>query len=280
MKHVLLSSSIALVFAAASAHAAGPCVAAADRAQDLRVANKLRAARAELLTCSASTCNAVVRADCERWLREVDAQTPSLVVRVVDARGRDVVGAHVTLDDNTAVVLDGSSLAVDPGTHVVRAHTDGGDSAQQKIAISLGEKSRGVEVRFDASLEEDGSRSPAPPPPRATISPVSSPPPAPSGGSLVVPIVLGSIGVAALGAFGWFEVTGESAYRGLENGCGRTRSCTDADTDPVRAKFVGASVALGVSAVALGAAVVAVIVAKSGSSTTPAARVAPNGIRF
>lgn len=271
----VLLSSLGVVFAASSAHAAGQCVAAADRAQDLRSAGKLRAARAELAQCSASTCNAVVRGDCERWQREIDAQMPTIVVHVVDSRGKEVVGARVTIDE-TPAVLDGTAIPLDPGAHVLRARNDAGDVATQRPVVIVGEKSRMLELRFDVPLEEDGSRAtvaPPPPPPRAA----EPPPPEPSR-SYVLPIVLGSIGVAAGGVFGYFEATGEASYRGLENGCGRTRSCTDADTDPVRAKFIGASVALGVSAVSLGAAVIALLVTKPSS---PAAKhIAPNGVRF
>ena len=61
----------------------------------------------------------------------------------------------------------------------------------------------------------------------------------------------------ALGAFGYFEVAGQSGYSDLENGCYRTASkCTAAETDPVRRQFVAAGISLGIAVVALGAAAI------------------------
>lgn len=254
---------------ASTSWAGGACVTAADRAQDLRNAGKLRAARTELLVCTAPTCNAVVRADCEKWLRELDAEAPSLVVHAVDARGNPVRVEQATIDD--VAVGEGTAHAVDPGSHVVRVTTRGGESAERKVVVSLGEKSRRIDVRFDAALEEDGTKARPPRPPRADEdAPMRAPADtveAPKR-SLVVPIVLASVGVVALGTFAGFEVAGHSGYADLESGCAKTRACTDADIDPVRGKFIGASVALGVSVVALAAAALVYFLDKPAS--TPA----------
>jgi hypothetical protein len=257
------------ILTAEPAWAVSPCVAAADAAQDYRTAGKLREARASLLVCSARSCNTVVRTDCEKWLKEVDEQTPSLVVRVIDARGRDVLGAHVTIDDDP-ITLDGTPVQVDPGQRLVRARARSGDVAEQKTLVALGEKARVLEVRFKVPLEEDGSKladsgslgsDPSgnrDRPSRRTGNPDvrgDSPPSASS--TPVVPLVLAGVGVVALGAFGYFELSGQSGYTDLENGCYRTSSgCTDAEVDPVKRQFLGAGIALGVSVVALAAAAI------------------------
>ena len=261
----LVRGTLAVSFATPSL-AGGACVSAADRAQDLRTAGKLRAARTELLVCTQQTCNAVVRADCEKWLREIDAEAPSIVVQATDARGNAVRDVHATVDD--APVADGAALTVDPGSHLVRVTTRGGESAERRVVVSLGERGRRIDVRFDSVLDEDGSKARPPRPAQDDESSRTVSAPETPKRSLVVPIVLASLGVAALGTFVGFEVAGHSAYSDLESGCGRTRSCTDAQVDPVRGQFVGATVALGVSVAAVAAAVLVYILDKP-SSTTP-----------
>jgi hypothetical protein len=252
----------ALLFFGTSASAANPCLTAADNAQDLRAANKLREARAALLVCAQKSCNAVVRSDCTRWLREVDEQTPSIVVRALDARGRDVVGVRVTIDD-APIELDGAPVQLDPGQHLVRAKARCGDTAEQKVLVALSEKARLFEVRFDVPLEQDGTRiaeagaKPKAPPEEKPEKPEEPKPAPPAGPSNVVPLVLTVIGVAALGSFGYFEYVGQSKYSELEDGCAkRPGKCTPEETSPVRAQFVGAGISLGVAAVALVAAAI------------------------
>ena len=60
--------------ASTDAFAATACVNAADKGQDLRSAGKLDEARAQFLVCAKPACNRVVRADCERWVKEIDEE--------------------------------------------------------------------------------------------------------------------------------------------------------------------------------------------------------------
>jgi hypothetical protein len=244
------------------ATAANPCVTAADTAQDLRAAGKLREARATFLVCAQKSCNSVIRSGCEKWLREVDEEMPSLVVRTVDARGRDVLGARVTIDE-TPVDLDGHPVAVDPGRHVVRAKARSGDVTEQKVLVALGEKARVLQIRFEEPLEQDGTRptgeSTRPRPNTAheknTATQAAKNDASPPSNAL--PIALGAIGVVALGAFGYFEIVGQSRYGDLEDGCLKTAAkCSPAEVDPVRQQFIAAGISLGISVVTLGAAAV------------------------
>ncbi|MDF2694376.1 MAG: hypothetical protein K0S65_2759 [Labilithrix sp.] len=245
------------------ATAANPCVAAADAAQDLRSSGKLREARATFLVCAQKSCNSVIRAGCEKWLREVDEEMPSLVVRAVDARGRDVLGVRVTIDE-APIALDGHPAPVDPGQRVVRAKARSGDVTERKVLVALGEKARVVALRFDRALEQDGTRpadepAPAPAPQRKT-PPAEEPTAtttASEAPSNALPIALGAIGVVALGAFGYFELAGHAGYRDLEDGCFKTAAkCTSGEIDPVRQQFLAAGISLGISVVTHGAAAI------------------------
>jgi hypothetical protein len=231
------------------AEAANPCVTAADEAQNLKSAGKLREARASFLVCAQRTCNSVVRASCEKFLQELEEQTPSVIVRVVDSRGHDVLGARVTIDE-AAVALDGTPVAVDPGQHVIRAKARSGDLAEQKALVALGEKARVIRLSFDKPLEQDGTRG-------NVVTRAKPPVPVVEEPSNTVPIVLGTVGAIGVIAFVALEIAAQSKYSDLEAGCLKTRGfCTQAETDPAKEVFVGAGVSLGIAVVALGAAAI------------------------
>jgi hypothetical protein len=232
--------------------AANACVTASSDAQDLRAANRLREARAALLVCSAATCNPVVRSNCEKWLAEVEEKQPTVIVRALDRAGREAAGARSTIDDRP-VELDGKAVAVDPGWHVLRA-TLGENVAEAKILVALGEKGRVLEIRLsprptsEASFREEPA---APPPPRPAPPDAARP-----HRDLTLPLALGGVGIVALGSFVLFEIVGHSNYADLERGCFVTKTCTNADEDPVKAQFVVAGVSVAVAAVALTAAAI------------------------
>jgi hypothetical protein len=257
--------AVALALPASTTWAANPCVTAVDKGQDLQKAGKLREARAHYIACSQRTCNAVVRGDCETLLREVDEQTPSVVVRAVDSRGKDVLGARVTIDDNP-IDLDGTPVQVDPGQRVIKARAKSGDVAEQKTLVALGEKARVIEVRFKVPLEQDGTKrnEPAGTTRAATASSTTTAPtetPTSTEHPTLLPRVLAGVGVVALGVFAGFEIAGHSSYSDLENGCFKTAArCTEDDIAPVRQQFVIAGVSLGVSLAAFTAALVAYLV--------------------
>lgn len=252
----LVAAVLVVLTLGASARAAGQCREAAESAQDLRKANKLREARAQLLVCAGKSCKEPIKSDCEKWLKEVDEITPSIIVRAVDASGKDVLGVRVTIDE-TAIELDGAPVQVDPGQRTIRARAKSGDVAEQKTLVAQGEKNRVIEIRFTKELAQDGTSGdktakPPKPPPETD----AKPPPA-EGGSNVVPITLAAIGGVSLATFAYFQIAGHSSYGDLENGCAKTSAgCTDNDIDPVKTKFVAAGISLGIAVVALGAAAV------------------------
>jgi hypothetical protein len=157
--------AVALVaLAAGGARAEEPkvaCIAAADRGQELRDEGKYGAAREAFVTCARDVCPALVAKSCMRWLGELDAALPTVVVAARDAEGRDVAAATVLVDG--AVVaegIDGLPLAIDPGEHVVRVERAGGPPAEVHVVVRAGEKGRSIAVTL-------ASFAPAPVPPPA-----------------------------------------------------------------------------------------------------------------
>jgi hypothetical protein len=259
LRHAVAAAVLFQLAAPARAEAANACLTAADSGQDLQKAGKLRDARAQFLVCAQKNCNSVVRNDCERWLKEVDDAMPSVIVRVVDARGQDILGARVTIDD-APIALDGKPVSVDPGQRAIKARAKSGDVAESKVLVVEHEKARVVELKFTTELAQDSSRPASTTEQKPTEQkPTDGDANAAKAGSpsLTLPITLAAIGGVALGAFAFFEITGHAGYSDLENGCKNTpQGCSDQEIDPVKSKFVAAGVSLGISVVALGAAAI------------------------
>jgi hypothetical protein len=221
------------------------CVKASEDGQQLRDDGKYKRAREQFVMCSRDACPGIVKKDCTEWLQALDRSTPSVVVGARDAAGKDLVDVKVMLDGQPFVTkLDGKPLPVDPGAHTMRYEAAGSPPVEEQVVIHAGEKNRPLMVRFAG---------PAAPPEAPRTVPG---PPAPSGGSGGVPtaaIVVGAIGVVALGSFTFFGITGKGDVSDLRSsGC--APNCDPAKVDAARNKLILADISLGVGVVALGVA--------------------------
>jgi hypothetical protein len=118
------------------------CLAANDKAQDLRNAGKLKDAREQLAVCISQSCPGPVRDDCTQRLTEIATAQPSVVFAVKDGGGNDLSAVSVTVDGQPLVGrLDGSAIDVDPGDHVFRFES-GGAVANKHFVVREGEKGR------------------------------------------------------------------------------------------------------------------------------------------
>ena len=221
-----LGAVFVVFFAAAPALADGNevCATAAEQAQSLRKAGKLREARERLVKCTRDTCSAIVRPFCAQWLSEVDAALPSVVIRALDARGQDVLEARVVLDGQPLTErLDGLAVAVDPGAHHVRCEARGGAAAEGDFLIAEGEKNRPLILRFPASLRSDGGPDAA-----APLTPDAQRAPRSAGDERSAPwrawsYVAGGVAALGLGSFLYFDLSSWSDYRHLQDTCGVSR---------------------------------------------------------
>lgn len=233
------------------------CFDAYEQAQRLRKDYKLRAAHALLLTCAADSCPAFVRQDCSRWLGEVEASTPTIVVLAKHADGSAIDGAKATLDGAPlADPLDGRAVPVDPGPHDLRCEANG-TVVQKHIVVAEGQKNQPFYVTMDAAQAQ--AQTPAPSPsPATTASPPAAPAaaeqPAPSASSgdiwhrlPTATWILG--GVAAVGAvsFTVFAIMGRSVQS-----CAPT--CTQSQVDDLRRDYLIADVSWITGLLAAGAA--------------------------
>jgi len=223
------------------------CIVASDEGQKLRDEGKLIAARDRFIQCARDACPEPIRKECSQWLNALEPRVPSVVLEARGSRGEDLTGVRVTID-GVAVnkTLDGRAIAIDPGPHRFRFEVNRRAPVEKRVIVREGEKGRRVRVVIDTAVGAGHARAG---PPRAALreEPISR--------LTVVALVLGGVGVAALGGFALLGVTGQSEKNHLEDTCAPTRTCASADVDAARNKLIAADVLLGVGVVAVGIAV-------------------------
>jgi hypothetical protein len=217
--------------AVARADEVDACISAAERSQEQRRDAHLRAAREQLVLCARDACPRAIQKDCKRWLGEVEAAMPTVVIHAVDASGGDIVGARALVDGvRLDGALDGRAVAIDPGEHVLRVEV-GARVVEQRIVIREGERDRLLPLRFPADTG---------PLPR----------PVPAG-----VWVLGGVGAAAITAGALLWAVGRSEHGTLYATCGVTHDCAESAVDGARTKLVAGDVVFGAGLAAVGAAV-------------------------
>ena len=238
------------------------CANASENGQKLRDDGKLMKARQEFLVCARDVCPQIIKKDCVDWLQKSEESLPTVVLGAKDSKGQDVVVAHVTFDGAPlADRLDGKAVFVDPGQHTFRFEIPGEKPIEQQLVLHEGEKNRLVSVSLAPAA--------APPPSGGGDNHFTPPPPEPEQKKSKVPaFVVGGIGLATVAAGGVFYFLALSNYNDLKDGCGKTHSCTDADTSPVQTKADVSYVLLGVGGALVITGVVLYVLESGSSSAT------------
>ncbi len=125
------------------------CIEAHGRGQDQREKGQLVRARQTFLSCAQSGCPNLIQGDCARFGEELSRLVPSVSFAARDARGGDLPGTTVYVDDTLVATRldDGKSYDVDPGKHLVRfVHEDRETSL--KLVLNQGERGRSVVATF------------------------------------------------------------------------------------------------------------------------------------
>ncbi len=240
------------------------CAAAYEETQSLQKDGKLAEARSKALFCSQDACPAVVKTDCSKWLGEIEASLPTVVFSVIGPDGQETASAQVMMDGRSlAARSDGKAVAADPGEHRFRFELSGSPAIERTLVLREGEKLRKIEVSFAATAKgptgEEGPEKTAPQ----------------GAGAPVVPIVVGALGVAAIGVGATFGALGLMEQGDLEKTC--APECTADRVDGVRTKLLVADVAGGAGIAALGTALIVYLVTRP--SVPAAARQAASHVR-
>ena len=205
---------------AATSHAGDKerCAAAYDQTQNEREKGRLIEARRQARTCSAAVCAPFIVKDCARWLAEIEASVPTVVIAAEDATGADTLRVRVSVDGRViGEALDGKAIDLDPGPHRLRFELAGTPTIEQEVLIRQGEKDRRIAVSFLAS----GAA-----PPGAPAAP---------GSSRGVPAwawISGGLGLAFAGAAVGFGVDGLRAVSSLQKGCNSQNPAVCAPVPP------------------------------------------------
>jgi hypothetical protein len=214
MNHRIVSSALALAAALATVPAAADptkeqCIAANDRAQELRQTGKLGAAREQLLVCVAQSCPGPVRADCAQRLEEVARATPSIVFDVKDSAGNDLPGVAITMDSDPLARAPGAAFDVDPGEHTFVFEAAGLQKVEKKLVIVEGARQRRVAIVLGGAAP---AVSTTPEPSAETAS-------ARSGGSPTLAVVAFGVGGAGLAVGVITGLVAGSKHGDLANVC-------------------------------------------------------------
>lgn len=240
--------------------AAESCSAAYERTQTEKLAGHYVAAAAAALECSQLQCNSAIVQECVRFYSALESETPSVVFSARKAEGGELTDVRVEMDGKkVAETITGRPFSLDPGPHnFVFIHAKRGLLRLNETA-RVGDKARVLEVTFADPNAKPGGKDGAAAEKKPAVP--------------VATWVLGGIGVAALGAFTYFRLSGVSDYNSLNESC--SPNCNPDDVDPIRKKFTYSYISLGVGAAALVGAGAFFIANKSSSGSTVQAGIAP-----
>jgi hypothetical protein len=228
VRRAAASSLLALLVVsglAGDADAADPvaeCIGANERSLDLRKQGKLLDARRELATCAASTCPEAIQQACRDRIASVNASIPSIVFRVKDAAGQDLMDVQMWIDGQPAGAVGVVARQVDPGRHVFRFRAADRSETESAFVLREGESDRvesivlGPGTTSGSPVQSETARSAAGSTPSAGPDGVAR---GSSASSLrTAGWIVGAVGVAALGASGALALVAKSKYDGAE-GC-------------------------------------------------------------
>jgi hypothetical protein len=210
-------------------HAADPsvgdCLSATEAWLKLRTDHKLRAARNQLLVCSAPSCPAEVRDECIHHIDEVNAALPTVVFTVKSGGGQELSAVKVSMDGEVvADHLDGTALTLDPGSHTFTFETAGQPPATTTLILHEGEKGRAETVVVGPTPPP----APAEPTSAAPRAPASTGPTPADGGSglRTVGLVVGGGGIVGLVVGGIFGAMAASSWSTAQNECPSHSGCS------------------------------------------------------
>ena len=264
---IMAASLVTVLSMSGAAHADEKqiCVAASEKAQQLRGAGKLVEAREQLSVCGRPECPRLIQQDCTQWMSEVLGSLPSVVPGAKDRKGRDIVDVRLTVDGKvTTELFDGKPIVLDPGVHAFHFETKGAPAVDEQVVVKPGEKNRLVTVTFvtpeepaSGAVKQSGNTG---------SSPDQSSPP-------IAADVIGGRGVVALGVALVVDLGANSDARDLRNTC--APKCTVSDVDDVQKKYTIAGVTAVVGGALLITGIVLFVIHGNGKSSTKTGANAP-----
>jgi hypothetical protein len=225
---------LAVTAVSSPAHADSACIAAYEQTQTLRKDGKPAAARAQAVTCARDSCPALLAKDCTKWLAELDAVIPTVVLDPRSPSGALRTDVRVKLDGAPFTEkIDGKALPVEPGSRRFTFEAPGAASAESTVVVKEGEKLRKITV---------------------TLAPVEGAGATRADGERPIPTgvwIFGGVSVIALATSAVFALDGLGRKSDLDECKPR---CAPEDVDAMSTRFTLADVSLGAGVMAGAAA--------------------------
>ena len=252
------------------------CANAALAGQRARDAGTIVSARASFLECARPVCPKPIRVDCTKWVSEVEATLPSVVLGAKDASGADLRGVEVRIDNKVVDSQDGAkAVDVDPGTHLVWFGKSGYRSATMQVIARIGEHNRTILVTLAPGSDGGGAAVVVVPNDGGGSGAGAASERSAFGTPVIALGVVGALGVVSFATFG---ILGLSERSRVKDACGST--CSDAQVSGIKTRFIVADVSLAVGIVSLGVAAALYFTGNHDAGSTPGAGVNTAGIRF
>lgn len=196
------------------------CLGAHEGGQKAELEKQFSMAADRYRICAAASCPDLVRRDCAERLAVLEANLPSLSVRVLRG-GEPLADVRLTLDGDE--MKGGDAVRVKAGDHVLRVSSSDGATDERRMTLQRGEH-RELEIELP-SAQHDPSQE------------VRR-----SGG--VLPYVLGGVAIAGLAGFVGFALAGKAKQNEL-NDC--KPRCRDGSLyDDMQRRYLFADLSLGI----------------------------------
>ena len=245
-----------LLVAEARAQESGPaidvrgrdaCLSSHEQSQELKLEGKLTESKKALLSCAEEHCPSIVRADCLRWLDDIESAIPTIVVVAESDRG-DEIDVRVTIDGTLAASqLDGKAIELDPGSHqIILEHND---AKPQVMRLILGQGEKNRIIRVDFRTQVPGPAPPTPMPTQPAMQPIKGNRPVP-----ILTYVFGGTAAAALASTTYFGVRAVAARSDANNSCAPL--CSGSVVNHIKHKALYSDLSTSVAVLSAAAAVV------------------------
>ncbi len=218
------------------------CIETHEQALKDKQDGRLLSAGASLRTCSKAPCPGMIREECSRLARELERETPSILLVVRDASGRELEVRDVEIDGTPVALSETRPTRLDPGKRRLRVRLFDGNTRELGFVIERGEAKKTLRVVFPTEALK--------PRPAEPVSPEKKP----AAQSATTPwmwVALG-VGTAALGSFVYFAQDGRSREREMRDSC--APRCPQSQADRMHRSYLLADISLLASAGALGTA--------------------------
>jgi hypothetical protein len=258
------------------------CAAAFNDGWKLRDAGRQREARDRFLLCSQPVLCPSFVSHCTEAAQELSAAIPSVVFAIRDSKGAAIGDVTVTLDGVTlGKNVSGAPIEVDPGRHAFTFASPGYEPAAVELDFAAGRKAQAETITMSLLPTAPQGSPSTPVPSSAAPAPFVDGGPKPSAGlGKPIALVLGGMGLVAVGVGSWLALRASSTYGTAKSEC-QPLACgagspAQNDYGTAATSADAATVLFAAGGVALaGAGVMWILSSKAGPGAKAAVQIAP-----